>query len=82
MAVNFFFLKQDVLVLDERLHHLPLIADVVEGRHGVQVGRSHEGRSEDDAEVFCVHQVVLLVLGHSENITYTNTTLVRKKAME
>ena len=72
-------LKQDVLVLDERLHHLPLMAYVVEGCHGVQIRRSHEGRPEDDAEVLRVHQVVLLILGHPEiNRKNTYNPLVRQ----
>lgn len=59
-------LEEHVSVLYERLHHLPLVADVVEGRHGVEVGIPHEGRPEDDGEVLRVHQVEFLVLCNPE----------------
>lgn len=58
----FVFLEERLFVLDQHLHHLPLVADVVERCGGVQVGRSHQGGAEDDGQVLCVHQVELFVL--------------------
>ena len=56
--------EEHVLLLDEQLHHLPLVADVVEGLQGVHVWRLHQGGPEDDCQVLGVHQVVLFVERH------------------
>lgn len=61
-------LEERLLVLDEHLHHLPLVAHVVQRRDGVHVGRTHEGGAEHDGQVLGVHQVELLVLSHPEKI--------------
>lgn len=58
--------EQYVFVGDERLHHQSLVSDVVERRHGVQVGRSHQRRPEDDAQVLAGHEVLLPVLRDPE----------------
>lgn len=57
--------EQHVFVGDERFHHKSLVADVVERRHGVQLGGPHQRRAEDDAQVLAGHEVLLLALGHS-----------------
>lgn len=61
-------LEEHTLILNEHLHHLPLVADVIECCYGVQVWRAHEGGSKDDGEVLCVHQVEFLILCHPVNM--------------
>ena len=60
--------EEHVFVFNERLHHLSLVADVVERCDGVQVGRAHEGGRENNGEVLCVHQVERLILRHPANV--------------
>lgn len=55
------FSEEDVFIFDEELHHLRLVADVVECRHGVQVGGTQESGPKNDAQVLRIHQVVLLI---------------------
>lgn len=58
------FSEEHTFVLDEHLHHLSLVADVIEGGNGVHVWRTHEGGSKDDGQVLGVHQVVFFILCH------------------
>lgn len=60
-------LEEDVFVLYQRLHHLSLVADVVERCHGVEVWCAHQCGTEHDPQILRVHQVILLVLGHPIN---------------
>lgn len=55
-------LEQHVFIFNEQLHHLSLVADVVECCYGVQVWCTHEGGPENDGEVLCVHQVEFFIL--------------------
>lgn len=52
--------EQHVFVGNERFHHESLVSDVVERRHGVQLGGPHQRRAEDDAQVLAGHEVLLL----------------------
>lgn len=65
-------LEEDVFVLYQRLYHLPLVADVVQCCHGVEVRSTHQSRTKHDPQILCVHQVILLILGHPVN-THTPT---------
>lgn len=57
--------EQHVFMCNERFHHESLVSDVVERRHGIQLGGPHQCWAEDDAQVLAGHEVLLLVLGHS-----------------
>lgn len=59
-----FCLEEYILFFNEHLHHLSLIADVIQRCYGVRVGCTHEGGPENDGKVFCVHQVEFLILCH------------------
>lgn len=60
-----FLSEQHVFVGNESFHHKSLVSNVIERRHGVQLGGPHQCRAEDDAQVLAGHEVLLLVLGHS-----------------
>lgn len=60
-------LEEDVFVLYQWLYHLPLVADVVQCCHGVEVWCAHQSGPKHDPQILCVHQVVLLILGHPIN---------------
>lgn len=57
-------LKEILFIFNQHLHHLPLVADVIQSCHGVLVGCSHEGGPEDDAQVLRIHQIKFLILCH------------------
>lgn len=57
-------LEEHVFVFDEHLHHLSLVADVIEGCDGVHVWCTHERGSKDDGEVLRIHQVEFFILCH------------------
>lgn len=59
-------LEEQVFIFYERLHHLSLVADVIECCHGVQVWSTHQGGSKNNGEVLCVHQVEFIILCHPE----------------
>lgn len=60
-------LEEDIFVLYQRLYHLPLVADVIQCCHGVEVWRTHQSGTEDDPQILCVHQVILLILCHPKH---------------
>ena len=61
--------EKDIFILDEKLHHLPLVADVIESCHSVQAGVTHEGGSKHNTQVLRIHKVVLLVLCHPGRVS-------------
>lgn len=63
-------LDEPALIFNEHLHHLSLVADVIERCYGIIVWHTHESGPENDGEVLCVHQVEFLVLCHPENIRW------------
>lgn len=71
------FSEEDVFIFDEELHHLRLVADVVECRHGVQVGGTQESGPKNDAQVLRIHQVVLLIQRYPEVETHQGQTINR-----
>lgn len=56
--------EEHVFIGDEAFHHKSLVSDVIQRRHGVQLGSPHQRRTEHNAQVLAGHQVLLLVLGH------------------
>ena len=52
--------EQHIFVGNECFHHESLVSDVVERRHGIQLGGPHQRWAEDDAKVLAGHEVLLL----------------------